>query len=243
MIFLVLNCFLAVFFLFFTNAMDKSLKNGAIAGSDLSVSLLLTTIESIVFSFTLVMHKVWFDSLSLQLLKIVFSLDAIFFTMLSFGLIGIAKPIKSKLVKLIKYGLYVFGVYIVYFRFNAIDISLENGVIIASEYLFSGPARTFFPWTWMTVFTTLYRYVLPIICFIFLVVLREDNGTQLEKYQIMQIGEGFLLMWIINMVIKYVSSVKPSFTLLFFIFCATNLASNSISSTFSVSSKASSSID
>ena len=102
MIFLVLNCFLAVFFLFFTNAMDKSLKNGAIAGSDLSVSLLLTTIESIVFSFTLVMHKVWFDSLSLQLLKIVFSLDAIFFTMLSFGLIGIAKPIKSKLVKLIK---------------------------------------------------------------------------------------------------------------------------------------------
>ena len=108
MIFLVLNCFLAVFFLFFTNAMDKSLKNGAIAGSDLSVSLLLTTIESIVFSFTLVMHKVWFDSLSLQLLKIVFSLDAIFFTMLSFGLIGIAKPIKSKLVKLIKYGLYVF---------------------------------------------------------------------------------------------------------------------------------------
>ena len=217
MIFLVLNCFLAVFFLFFTNAMDKTLKSGSIAGSDLSVSLLLTTIESIVFSFTLVMHKVWFDALSLQLLKIVFSLDAIFFTMLSFGLIGIAKPIKSKLVKLIKYGLYVFGVYIVYFRFNAIDISLENGVIIASEYLFSGPARTFFPWTWMTVFTTLYRYVLPIVCFIFLVVLREDNGTQLEKYQIMQIGEGFLLMWLINMVIKYVSSVKPAFTLLFFV--------------------------
>ena len=217
MIFLVLNCFLAVFFLFFTNAMDKSLKNGAIAGSDLSVSLLLTTIESIVFSFTLVMHKVWFDALLLQLLKIVFSLDAIFFTMLSFGLIGIAKPIKSKLVKLIKYGLYIFGVYIVYFRFNAIDVSLENGVIIASEYLFDGQARTFFPWTWMTVFTTLYRYVLPIICYVFLVVFREDNGTQLEKYQIMQIGEGFLLMWIINMVIKYVSSVKPSFTLLFFI--------------------------
>ena len=69
----------------------------------------------------------------------------------------------------------------------------------------------------MTVFTTLYRYVLPIICYVFLVVFREDNGTQLEKYQIMQIGEGFLLMWIINMVIKYVSSVKPSFTLLFFI--------------------------
>ena len=137
--------------------------------------------------------------------------------MLSFGLIGIAKPIKSKLVKLIKYGLYIFGVYIVYFRFNAIDVSLENGVIIASEYLFDGQARTFFPWTWMTVFTTLYRYVLPIICYVFLVVFREDNGTQLEKYQIMQIGEGFLLMWIINMVIKYVSSVKPSFTLLFFI--------------------------
>lgn len=216
MIYLVLNCLLSVFFLVFTNIMDKTIKESSLGISDFSIALLLTSIESIAFSFTIIMHKVLFDALSMQLLKIVFSLDALFFTMLSFGLISLVRNIKNTLFKIIKLAFYVFGIYIVCFKFNSIDISLENGVIIASEYLFDGPARTFFPWTWMTVFTALYRYILPIVCFIFLIVLKEDDGTQLEKYQIVQIGEGFVLMWLINMVIKYVGSIMPSFSLLFF---------------------------
>lgn len=216
MIFLVLNCLLSIFFVFFTSFMDKTIKQANLTASDFPIAMLLTSIESIVFSFTLIMHKICFDALSFQLLKIVFSLDAISFTMLSFGLITMVKPIKNFFIKLIKYALYVFGVYIVYFRFNSIDVSLENGVIIASEYLFDIPARNFFPWTWMTVFTVLYRYMIPIICFTFLVVLKEDSGTQLEKYQILQIAEAFVLMWLINMVIKYVTSALPAFSLLFF---------------------------
>lgn len=196
--------------------MDKTVRRENLSATDFPLALLLTSIESIVFSITLIMHQFWFDGLSFQLLKIVFSLDAISFVMLSFGLINMVKPIKNFFVKIIKYGLYIFGVYIVYLKFNSIDVSLENGVIIASEYLFDVPARNFFPWTWMTIFTALYRYVVPAICFIFLVVLKEDSGTQLEKYQILQIGEAFLLMWLINTVIKYVSSVSPAFSLLFF---------------------------
>ena len=149
MIYLVLNCLLSVFFLVFTNMMDKTIKESSLGISDFSIALLLTSIESIAFSFTIIMHKVLFDALSLQLLKIVFSLDALFFTMLSFGLISLVRNIKNTLFKIIKLAFYVFGIYIVYFKFNSIDISLENGVIIASEYLFDGPARTFFPWTWI----------------------------------------------------------------------------------------------
>jgi len=148
-------------------------------------------------------------------MKIIFSIDAVFFTMLSFSLLNLGKQKIPSIVKLIKYALYIFGIYVVYFRFNTIDVTYDKGIIIGSEYLFTGDARKFFPWTWVTLFTALYRYILPVICMLFLMVFQEDNSTQLDRYQTFVIGEAFCLMWIINTTIKYVSAVNPAFSMLF----------------------------
>ena len=195
--------------------MDHKVKTDNIGISSFSVSILLATVESVIFIFALFMQTIWFDALTVQAMKLVFSVDAILFTMLSFGLVTMGLQKKNSVVSFIKYALYIAGVLIVYVKFNSIEVSFDNGIIIFSEYLFEGEARCFFPWTWYTFFNALYHYIVPVVAFVFLMVLQEDTGTQLDKYQTLVIGEGFVLMWIITGVIKFLSTAVPDFNLLF----------------------------
>ncbi len=215
MVYVYLNIAVALFLGFFTHLMDKKVKTDNRAVGSLSIAMLLTTIESILFVLIIAFKDFWFDALTTQAMKIVFSLDGIFFTMLSFSLVEFATTKKNSLVRMIKYVLYLFAVVIVYAKFSTIDVTLENGVIIGSEFLFSKPARNFFPWTWVTLFNAVYRYAVPIVCFLFLTMLQEEKATQLEKYQSAVIGEAFLLMWIISFAIQFIATIDPSFSLLF----------------------------
>ena len=215
MIFLVLNIAVTLFLVFFTYLLDHKIKSDNPGMNSFSVSILLTTIESFIFLFILLMKNFWFDALTSQAMKIIFSIDAIFFTMLSFGLMNLGNKPIHPFSRIIKYALYFLGIYIVYFRFNSVDVTFDKGIIIASEYLFTGQARNVFPWTWFTLFTALYRYAIPIICFLFLMVFQEDKSTQLERYQSFVIAEAFCLMWIVNATIKYISYANPAFSMLF----------------------------
>ncbi|MCR4579194.1 MAG: serine/threonine-protein phosphatase [Treponema sp.] len=215
MVYVYLNIAVALFLGFFTHLIDKKIKTDNSGFGSLSIAMLLTTVESIIFVLIIAFKDFWFDALTTQAMKILFSIDGIFFTMLSFSMIEVASSKKNNLVRLIKYALYLFAIVIVYAEFTTIDVSLENGVIIGSEFLFSNPARKFFPWTWVTLFTALYRYILPVVCFLFLTIIQEDKATQLQKYQSALIGEGFLLMWAISFSIKFISSINPAFSLLF----------------------------
>ena len=215
MIYVYLNIAAAIFLGFFTHLMDKKVKNNNIGVSSLSIAMLLTSVESVIFVLIIAFKDFWFDALTTQGMKILFSLDGIFFTMLSFSLVEIASNKKNSLVRIIKYVLYLFSVVIVYAKFCTIDVSLENGIIIGSEFLFYNPARKFFPWTWVTLFTFIYRYAVPVTCFLFLTIIQEDKATQLERYQSAVIGEGFLLLWAISFAIKYISTINPAFSLLF----------------------------
>ena len=73
----------------------------------------------------------------------------------------------------------------------------------------------FFPWTWYTIYNAVIKYIIPVICYVFLLQLQEEKATQLEKYQTAVIGEGFLLMWVIDFIIVIIARVVPAFTLLY----------------------------
>ena len=215
MVYVYLNIAVALFLGFFTHLMDKKVKSDNIGVNSLSIAMLLATVESVIFVLIISFKDFWFDALTTQAMKIVFSIDGIFFTMLSFSLVEFASNKRNSLVRMIKYVLYLFSVVIVYAKFSTIDVTLENGVIIGSEFLFSKPARNFFPWTWVTLFTALYRYAVPIACFLFLSIIQDEKGTQLDKYQSAVIGEAFLLLWAISFAIKFISTIAPAFSLLF----------------------------
>ena len=216
MIYIILNIVCALFIVFFTHLVDNKVKNDNLGVSSFSVAMLVSAIESILFMFILIMRYLNFESLISPIMRICLSLDGISFVIVSFGIYEIGKPKKLTIVSIFKYALIAFSVFVSFFRFSTIDVSFEHGIVIASEYLIPAPARDFFPITWSSLFTNLYRYFLPISGLLFLALLQEDkNATQLEKYQTSVMAEGVLLMWAINLAIKFVSTEAPAFSLLY----------------------------
>lgn len=216
MIYIILNIICALFITFFTHLIDSKGKADNMGVSAFSVAMLVATIESIFFVLVLIMRYCNFDALIVPLMRICLALDGISFVIVSFGIFEIGKPKKLLVTSILKYGLIIFSVFISFFKFTTIDISFEHGIVIASEYLIPSPARDFFPLTWTALFTYLYRYIVPVTGLLFLAVLQEDkNATQLEKYQTSVMAEGILLMWAINLAIKFISAEAPAFSLLF----------------------------
>ena len=216
MIYIILNIICALFITFFTHLIDSKGKAHNMGVTAFSVAMLVATIESIFFVLVLIMRYCNFDALIVPLMRICLALDGISFVIVSFGIFEIGKPKKLLVTSILKYGLIIFSVFISFFKFTTIDISFEHGIVIASEYLIPSPARDFFPLTWTALFTYLYRYIVPVTGLLFLAVLQEDkNATQLEKYQTSVMAEGVLLMWAINLAIKFISAEAPAFSLLF----------------------------
>ena len=216
MIYIILNIICALFITFFTHLIDSKGKADNMGVSAFSVAMLVATIESIFFVLVLIMRYCNFDALIVPLMRICLALDGISFVIVSFCIFEIGKPKKLLVTSILKYGLIIFSVFISFFKFTTIDISFEHGIVIASEYLIPSPARDFFPLTWTALFTYLYRYIVPVTGLLFLAVLQEDkNATQLEKYQTSVMAEGVLLMWAINLAIKFISAEAPAFSLLF----------------------------
>lgn len=215
MVYIFLNILVVVFLGFFTYLVDKKVKVDNIGVSSLSISMLLATVEGIIFALIVAFKNFWFEALVHRVMQLLFCLNGIFFVMLSFALIEIGLEKRHTIISVIKWVLYAFAIYFVFAHFDKIDVSLENGVIIQSEFIFAPDVRKFFPWTWVTLFAAIFRYIIPTVCFVFLMLLQENKATQLEKYQTIVIGEAFILMWVITSVISFVAQKVPAFSLLF----------------------------
>ena len=216
MIYLILNIVCALFVIFFTHLIDSKVKSDNLGVSSFSVAMLITCIESILFVFVLIMRLSDFEALIVPVMRICLALDGIAFVIVGFGIYEIGRPRKLALVSILKYVFFALALVISFFKFTTIDISFEHGIVIASEYLIPAPARDFFPLTWTSLFTYLYRYIIPVVGLLFLFMLQEDkNATQLEQYQSSVMAEGIFIMWIINYAIKLVSTEVPAFSMLF----------------------------
>ena len=216
MIYIVLNIVCVLFLIFFTHLIDSKAKTDNQGISSFSIAMLVTAIQAILFVLVLIMRSCNFEALIKPVMKICLTLDGIAFVIVSFGIFEIGRPKRMFLVSFLKIVLMAISFVIVFWKFTTIDISFEHGIVIATEYLIPAPARDFFPLTWISLFTNLYRYVLPVAGLLFLAVLQEDQGaTQLEKYQTSVMAEGVIIMWAINLAIKYISIQAPAFSLLY----------------------------
>lgn len=215
MIYLFLNIVVILILSFFTHLVDQKVKSNIIGVSSFSVSMLIASCESVVFTLALLLKLANIEALISPLLRIVYSLDGIFLVVLCFGLIENVQTKRTSIQTILKVVLCLFSIYVSFFKFTTVEMTFDNGIIITSNYLFSGTAREFFSWTWVTIFSSLYRYVLPVIAYVFLLLIQEDKASQLEKYQDAVIGEAFILMWIIGYVINYIGATVPSFIMLY----------------------------
>ena len=215
MIYILLNIAILIIFMCYVYYIEKKLSVNNREANAIVGPALLVCAEIILFIIVLFCRTVWEDGLLIHIMHVVLALESIFLVTFSFSMVKLAKKVKGFFVFLIKLALYVFGVYIVYFKFNSLEISFEGGITIGSTYIFSNEAvQKFFPWSWFTVYTVVFRYFCPAIAYLFLMLIREKEGTELQRYQGLIIGEAIALMLISSIFFDYIARVEPGYTLL-----------------------------
>ena len=184
-------------------------------GSTLVAPLLFACVELFLYILVMIFKNKWLESFVIQLVRIIFCVDGIFFVTFSFGLVGVGNKITKFLPKLIQWLLYAFVIYIVFFQFKDISVDDSLSMNIGSERLFSGDVQKYFPWDWVFLYNSIYKYILPGTAFLFLMVFQERKGSQLQKYQCLVIAEGIALMWVLMYFFQYLGAAKPAFVSLY----------------------------
>lgn len=215
MIYILLNVVVILGLIYFTHLIDSRVKTEAFEVSAFSISLLFAVAQACLLTVVLIFHTKWSDILSTQFMRMVFCLDGMMFTCVTFGFVSLAMDTRRLSPKLLQVLICVLVIPLVYMKFSQIQVSMDKGIIIQSEYLFGPAARKFFPWTWVTIYTVFYRYLLPITGLLFMAIKNEDKASQLEKSQSVTIFCGLLVMWGCSLITNFISKVIPAFSTLY----------------------------
>ena len=215
MVYILLNVFLCIQLFFVANLVDRRIRDEAYDTSGISVSLLLCTVETVLFALILILKDLWLTKFTAQIMKLVMSIDSISIIMLSFSFLSLSKKEVPVFAKIFRYLLYIFIIYINFFRILDYGVRLENGVTITSSFILPRPASDYFPVTWYTLQFILAKVIAPVFGYLGLMVREEDSSNQLHKYRCTVIGQGIVLMWLAYAAIQFLSVRYLKITLLF----------------------------
>lgn len=215
MIYIILNLVVVAGLVYFTQLLDRKVKTDSFEVTAFAISLLFAVAEAVTLVIVLFLYEKMSDILTTQLLRIVFCLDGMMFTCITFGFASLAANTKKFLPKLLQIAICIAVVPLIYTKFSQIQVTMDRGIIIQSEYLFGPAARNFFPWTWVTVYTIIYRYILPMTGLLFMAIKTEEKASQLEKSQAVTFFGAIVLMWACSFIINFISKVIPPFSTLY----------------------------
>jgi len=214
MVYILLNVFVCGLLIFIANLIDKTVRTETYDTSGLSIALLLSIVQNIIFTLILILKDFWLDKFTNQIMKFSFAIDGISLVMLSFAFIVIGCKKENNLFRIVRFLLFAFVAFVACFKFTYVSVDFQTGVTVTSNYLFSGAARDYFPVTWTWVYFILTRFFIPGICYLGLFVMEENNPNQLERYQTIVLGNSILLLWISFVAMQFITSAYPSFNLL-----------------------------
>ena len=216
MVYIVLNIAAVLILSFLTKVVDKNVKSVSSQMGGFIVSVLLLTIESALFTLILIFNSFFVDTMTDLMFKVTFGVDALFFVTLSFGFMSIGANKKSFALSFFRIVFYLVGLFIVFHQFKSIELSYRKGLFVRNNYLFSGPVKDYFPWSWYTLYNAVFRITLPMIgCFV-MFVLREKTATTLQRYQAVLIAEALVVMWALEYFVYYISRFTPEFSYLLY---------------------------
>ena len=207
MVYIILNVILSLSLIFFTHQVNKKIREQVINTFSLSVALLFNSIASVLFTVLMIVKEfghVVFVGVSMRLVLL---LEGIALIILSFSLIELGCKRKHAFANIVKYILFVSVIYISFFRISYVELSPQYGLMIDSNFIFKGYLRNFLPIRWYDLYVVLTKFIVPIVGFLYLVLLQEHNSaTQLERYQTSIVGSAFLVMWIIYLVLMFIAT-------------------------------------
>ena len=216
MIFLILNFILTLFFILETIYVD-TIENRYADGTNPIISdILLIGITVGLFSLFSLTNDFVTASLFTTMMKICFLLEACMLINIAFCFPYYAWKYSNGLIVAIKLIFYGLALWIVFFKFEQIKAGIFTGIVIKSDYLFSGAARGYFPWTWETVYNFIFRYMLPGFLCLVMLAYNEMHATKLEKYKGYVYSLALLSMWLMTYLLKRISGVYGGYSLMHF---------------------------
>ncbi len=212
MVFLVLNLFFSLFLVYSTITVEK--KENVYedeGGSNPAIAnLMLMAITVSFFTFVMTLHGRVTPMLFSTLLKLCFVLEGCMLLNMAFSLPYFAWKYTTSLAVFIKTMLQVAVLFFVMFTFKNVRISDVNGIEISSAYVFNSAARKFFPWTWVTVYSLVLKYVLPGFMALVMLLQNERTATKLERYKgyvyVLAVLSMWALSFCLNLTTRYVSA-------------------------------------
>jgi len=213
--YIILNFALAVFFIWLTVYIDRASRVNIDYNDPLIINVLIMAIISVLYA--VLVSSFLPGAFYLLLARLLFVLEACFLVNLSFCFIFYASGKKNSVVPFIKVALYIFSFYIAFFKFKAVEMTPESGIIIKSPYVFSADVSSIFPWTWVTLYVALYRFILPGFCCLIMLLRNEYKATRIQKHRGYIDTLGLVAMWGLLLFISAVSRHNPAISLLYLV--------------------------
>jgi hypothetical protein len=215
MMYIILNFALAAFFIWLTVYIDRASKANIDYNDPLIINVLIMAIISVLYA--VLVSSFLPGAFYLLLARLLFVLEACFLVNLSFCFIFYASGKKSRVMSFLKIALYIFAFYIAFFKFKAVEMTPVNGIIIKSPYVFSPEVSSVFPWTWVTLFVALYRFILPGFCCLIMLLKNEYKAIRIQKHRGYIDTLGLIAMWGLLLFISAVSRHNPAISLLYLV--------------------------
>ncbi|MCQ2590707.1 MAG: SpoIIE family protein phosphatase [Treponema sp.] len=214
MVFFVLNIITALVMLSLTYYMDRKLQRDISDTSYFLTSMLIVTIESVLFTLALLVNKKWIDGLVNYMIRGTLFFDGLFWVLFSTALVNLGLKKKTPFIAFIKIALTVLAFVFVY-SFDYVEITADYKLYIESKSVFTGDAQKLFPLTIDQLYIYIFHIIIPFFGFIFYMLLEEKSGNSLLKYRGVVVGEGILIMWAVSFFLNFLAKINSGYTSLF----------------------------
>lgn len=214
-LYIVLNFLLTAFFIFETFYADRSFVTDEIGGTDPIIpNILLMAVNSGLFSLFLLCSDNITPSLFTILMRISFVIEACLLVNIAYCFTYYAWKYTNTISSIEKFILYAFAVFIVFFNFKEITVSGTEGIIVRSDYIFSSAVRRYFPWTWLSVYNFVYKFLVPAFMAVVMLCRTEQVGTKLDKFKSYIYALALVCMWAVAVFLLYSSKFCKAYSLL-----------------------------
>lgn len=214
-LYIVLNFLLTAFFIFETVYTDRSSFGEEDAGTDPIIpNILLMAVNSGLFALFILCHDNITPSLFTILMRVCFVLEGCLLVNVAFCFTYYAWKYTNTISSIGKFILYILVFYFAFFRFKEITVSESEGLVVRSDYLFSANIRNYFPWTWLTLYNFIYKFLVPAFTATVMLCRTEAVGTKLDRFRSYIYGIALVLMWATAIFLYHASSFCHAYSLL-----------------------------
>lgn len=214
MTFVITNLLLTLFFVFETVIMDR-IENKLEDGTNpATANILILAITTCLYTLFISVRSSVTPALFTLLMRVCFLLEGCMLVNIVFCFIYYAWKFSSEMTYILKLLLYIAVGYFIFFKFKEIKITPAAGLVVSSDFLFTGVKRTYFPWTWYSLYCFLFEFLLPLGGCLIMLVRNEMVAQKLDRHKGYVYTLGLVLTWFLAAGIRLISHVYPGYSIL-----------------------------